>query len=416
MLNSCYPRDSLNVKYSLLKTDFMQVYPEKSTNPEACLQLLLFADQRPSSKEQIGEIRAFLEKLNCEEAYELQVIDVGKQPYLAEYFKLVATPALVKIFPEPRHILAGSDLVAQLEHWWPRWQRALAECYRLDKDSSAAGSASPNTANSLTSVAYVAELMKLNDEVFRLKQEREKLQQQLNFKDRIIEILAHDLRSPLTAASLALETMLISTQNPPKEKQSVGMTQTFKERLIQQARNQIRTIDRMITDILQTSTGSSSKLLLQPDKLDIGEFCQEILGEFNSSLERKSLQLKTDIPSDIPFVYADQERIRQVFVNILDNALKYTPRGGTLRVSILHRTSQKIQISICDSGPGIPEENRDRIFQDRFRLERDESQDGYGIGLSLCKRIIRAHYGQIWVDSSLNQGSCFHFTLPVYHY
>ncbi|MEL7034440.1 MAG: histidine kinase [Cyanobacteria bacterium J06592_8] len=394
----------------------MQVYPEKSTNPEACLQLLLFADQRPSSKEQIGEIRAFLEKLNCEEAYELQVIDVGKQPYLAEYFKLVATPALVKIFPEPRHILAGSDLVAQLEHWWPRWQRALAECYRLDKDSSAAGSASPNTANSLTSVAYVAELMKLNDEVFRLKQEREKLQQQLNFKDRIIEILAHDLRSPLTAASLALETMLISTQNPPKEKQSVGMTQTFKERLIQQARNQIRTIDRMITDILQTSTGSSSKLLLQPDKLDIGEFCQEILGEFNSSLERKSLQLKTDIPSDIPFVYADQERIRQVFVNILDNALKYTPRGGTLRVSILHRTSQKIQISICDSGPGIPEENRDRIFQDRFRLERDESQDGYGIGLSLCKRIIRAHYGQIWVDSSLNQGSCFHFTLPVYHY
>ncbi|MDY7021315.1 MAG: histidine kinase, partial [Cyanobacteriota bacterium] len=238
----------------------------------------------------------------------------------------------------------------------------------------------------------------------------------LNFKDRIIEILAHDLRSPLTAASLALETILASTQNPPKEKQSAGMTQSFKERLIQQARNQIRTIDRMITDILQTATGSSSKLLLQPDKLDIGEFCQEILDEFNSSLERKSLQLRTDIPGDIPFVYADQERIRQVFVNILDNALKYTPRGGTLRVSILHRTSQKIQISICDSGPGIPEENRDRIFQDRFRLERDESQEGYGIGLSLCRRIICAHYGQIWVDSSLNQGSCFHFTLPVYHY
>ncbi len=85
-------------------------------------------------------------------------------------------------------------------------------------------------------------------------------------------------------------------------------------------------------------------------------------------------------------------------------------------MSILHRTTQKIQVSICDSGPGIPEENRDRIFQDRFRLERDESHDGYGIGLSLCKRIIRAHYGQIWVDSSLNQGSCFHFTLPVFHY
>ncbi|EAW35645.1 histidine kinase [Lyngbya sp. PCC 8106] len=394
----------------------MQVFPEKSTNPEACLQLLLFADQRPSSKEQIGEIRQFLEKLNCEEAYELQVIDVGQQPYLAEYFKLVATPALVKIFPEPRHILAGSDLVAQLEHWWPRWQRALEECCCLDQKSLPKASKSPKTANSVTSVAYVAELIKLSDEVFRLKQEKEQLLQQLSFKDRIIEILAHDLRSPLTAASLALETLLASTQNPRQEKESPQITQAFKERLVQQARNQIRTINRMITDILQTATGPSSKLLIQPIQLDLAHFCQEVLSEFSVQLQGKSLQLKTDIPNDIPLVYADPERIRQVIVNLLDNALKYTPRGGTLQVSILHRTTQKIQVSICDSGPGIPEENRDRIFQDRFRLERDESHDGYGIGLSLCKRIIRAHYGQIWVDSSLNQGSCFHFTLPVFHF
>ncbi|WP_413165483.1 histidine kinase [Capilliphycus salinus ALCB114379] len=394
----------------------MQVFPEKSTNPEACLQLLLFADQRPSSKEQIGEIRQFLEKLDSQEPYELQVIDVGQQPYLAEYFKLVATPALVKIFPEPRHILAGSDLVMQLEHWWPRWQRALEECCCLDQKTHAEASAGANSANTVTSVAYVAELIKLSDEVFRLKQEREQLQQQLSFKDRIIEILAHDLRSPLTAASLALETLLASHQNPQKQKESPEIAKAFRERLVQQARNQIRTIDRMITDILQTATGPSAKLLLQPNKLDLAEFCQEILSEFSTQLQGKSLQLKTDIPNDIPPVYADQERIRQVIVNLLDNAVKYTPRGGTLRVSILHRTTQKIQVSICDSGPGIPEENRDRIFQDRFRLQRDESQDGYGIGLSLCKRIIRAHYGQIWVDSSLNKGSCFHFTLPVYHF
>ncbi len=414
MLNSCYPRDSLNARYSLLQTDFMQVFPEKSTNPEACLQLLLFADQRPSSKEQIRQIRQFLEKLDSKEAYELQVIDVGQQPYLAEYFKLVATPAIVRIFPEPRHILAGSDLVAQLEHWWPRWQLALEECCCAEAKCPTVSEVS-NNANSITSVAYVAELIKLSDEVFRLKQETEQLQQQLSFKDRIIEILAHDLRSPLTAASLALETLFTSTRKA-QEKESLQITQALKDRLVQQARSQLRTIDRMITDLLQTATGPSAKLMLQPNQLDIAQFCQEILAEFRGQLQSKSLQLKTDIPSDIPFVYADQERIRQVIVNLLDNALKYTPRGGTLRVSILHRTTQKVQVSICDSGPGIPEENRDRIFQDRFRLERDESQDGYGIGLSLCKRIIRAHYGQIWVDSAINKGSCFHFTLPVYHY
>ena len=76
-----------------------------------------------------------------------------------------------------------------------------------------------------------------------------------------------------------------------------------------------------------------------------------------------------------------------------------------------------MQVSISDNGPGIPTENQERIFDDRFRLQRDQAQEGYGIGLALCKRVVQAHFGQIWVDSELEQGkggSCFHFTLPVY--
>jgi two-component system, OmpR family, clock-associated histidine kinase SasA len=103
-----------------------------------------------------------------------------------------------------------------------------------------------------------------------------------------------------------------------------------------------------------------------------------------------------------------------VLINLLDNAIKYTPDGGSIEISMLHRTSQKIQVSISDTGPGIPPENQVRIFEEQFRLERDEQEDGYGIGLALCQRIVRAHYGQIWVDSSPDRGSCFHFTLPVY--
>jgi two-component system clock-associated histidine kinase SasA len=82
----------------------------------------------------------------------------------------------------------------------------------------------------------------------------------------------------------------------------------------------------------------------------------------------------------------------------------------------LHRTTQKVQVSICDNGPGIPEEQREQIFEDAFRLERDAEADGYGIGLSLCQKIVQAHYGKIWVDSISGQGSCFHFTLPAYPY
>jgi two-component system, OmpR family, clock-associated histidine kinase SasA len=128
----------------------------------------------------------------------------------------------------------------------------------------------------------------------------------------------------------------------------------------------------------------------------------------------KSHKIEKDIPNDLPRVYADPERIRQVLVNLIDNAIKYTPDGGVITVAGLHRTTQKIQFSIGDTGPGIPEENRDRIFENHFRLERDEEKDGYGIGLSLCQRIIRAHYGQIWVTSNSAGGALFHFTLPVY--
>jgi len=387
----------------------MQVTSESSVSPEAVLQLLLFVDRRPSSQEQVRQIRQYLDQLEPPDRFELQIVDVGEQPYLAEHFKLVATPALVKIHPDPRHILAGSDIVAQLDDWWPRWVRSLDQ-YRTQQKSNPNGSAPAY--NSIVSINYVAELIRLSDEVFRLKQDKEQLQQQLSFKDRIIEILAHDLRSPLTAASLALETL--ESAQTPKEGIPGKITPALKSRLIRQARSQIRTIDRMITNILQTATGQSSRLQLQPTQLSLVEFFQEVLAEFHDQLVSKSLQLKTDLPGDTPQVYADRDRIRQVFVNLLDNAIKYTPEGGTIQVSILHRTTQKVQVSICDSGPGIPEENRDRIFQDRFRLERDESQDGYGIGLSLCQRIIRAHYGQIWVDSILSEGSCFHFTLPVF--
>ena len=135
--------------------------------------------------------------------------------------------------------------------------------------------------------------------------------------------------------------------------------------------------------------------------------------QFQDKFQAKSLNLETDIPADLPLVYADPDRIKQVIVNLLDNASKYTPDRGTVNLSILHRTAYKVQVSVCNSGPGIPEEDCASIFEDSFRLQRDKSKDGYGIGLSLCQGIIRAHYGQIWVDSVPDRGSCFHFTLPV---
>ena len=233
--------------------------------------------------------------------------------------------------------------------------------------------------------------------------------EQLQFKDRLLAMLAHDLRSPLTATSIALETLEMGQNR--KNGYSDRFTPELAAQLLKQARSQTRTLDRMITEILQ-ATGTEFRMQFQ--KLDLGMLCREVLEEFSYRFQQKSQHVETDIPSDLACVYADRERLRQVIANLLGNAIKYNPAGGKIEVSMLHRTTQKIQVSICDNGPGVPDENRDRIFEDRFRLKRDEAKDGYGIGLALCQRIVRAHYGRIWVDSELGHGSCFHFTLPVY--
>ena len=189
-------------------------------------------------------------------------------------------------------------------------------------------------------------------------------------------------------------------------------TPTMITQLLGHARTQTKALDRMITDILQAARERSAEIRIQPQALDLNQIYAEVIDRLNEQFQAKSQELQTDIPSDLPNVYGDPEWIRQVFVNLLDNAIKYTPDRGKIQLSILHRTSQKVQVSVCDNGLGIPPETQKRIFEDSFRLQRDEAKDGYGIGLALCRRVIHAHYGQIWVESEPDQGSCFHFTLP----
>ena len=396
----------------------MQAALEKFGDSEAPLQLLLFVDDRISSRKHIQRIQGYLKTLRAEYPFELKVVDVGEQPYLAEHYRLVATPALIKVHPKPRQTLAGSNLVAQLKNWWPRWQRSV-EDYQADLsqtpslpsplNSSTSVQMPPSVGGSITSSI---ELIRLSDEIFRLKQEKEELLEQLRFKDQIVSMVAHDLRSPLTAASIALETLEL--EHNPKDGVPRELTPALKARLLQQARTQFRSMERMITDLLEAAKGNSSEFNIRPHKLHLGKLCQEILAQMSERFALKSQLVETDIPQDLPDVYADEELVRQVLVNLLDNATKYTPVEGRIYISILHRTTQKIQVTVCDTGPGIPEENRDHIFEDRFRLKRDEDKDGYGLGLSLCQKIVRSHYGHIWVETPPKGGGCFHFTLPIY--
>ncbi|MGB3616086.1 MAG: histidine kinase [Elainellaceae cyanobacterium] len=382
--------------------------PPSTAVPTSKLHLLLFVDRRPQSSERIRKIRHYLKHHPDSDRCQLRVIDIGEQPHLAEHFRLVATPALIKTSPKPRQTIAGTNLVEQLETWWPRWlqsaENGSAENGTAEKDHAQA-------AQDTASLANEAEIIRLSDEIFRISQEKADLEAQLQFKDRLIAMLAHDLRNPLTALSIALETLEMGFEAG----KGISMLKPeLQAQILHHGRTQTKAIDRMITDILQVARGSHARFQINPLPLDFIHLLTDSLDRLKRQFHGKAQQVETDLPTDLPQVHADPELVRQLVIHLLDNATKYTPHGGTITVSALHRTTQKIQVSICDTGPGIPEENQQRIFEDRFRLKRDESTDGYGIGLSLCQRIVRAHYGQIWVDSDANQGSCFHFTLPVY--
>jgi two-component system, OmpR family, clock-associated histidine kinase SasA len=398
----------------------MQALPDPLTKPNSPFQLLLFVDRRPISREQIQQVRKLLEELGSPSTYDLQVIDVTEQPHLAEHFRLLTTPTLIKIAPDPRQMLVGSNFLNELRKCWPRWeQEQRADHQRSIGNPRAAVQATDprpsQTSHSLQDRLYeitaASELIKLSDEVFRLKQEKAELAAQIKFKDQVITMLAHDLRNPLTAASIALETL--DRGFHPKEGQVNRLSPALITQLIRQGRAQLRNINGMITDILQTAHGSNAELNIRPKPIDLPSLCHEVLDTLSDRCAAKSIRVETDIPSDLPKVYIDEERIRQVLINLVDNAIKYTSDGGKIQLSALYRTTQKVQVSLCDTGLGIPEDQREAIFDDHVQVQRDQDQSGYGIGLSLCQRIIRAHYGQIWVDSVLDQGSCFHFTLPV---
>jgi two-component system clock-associated histidine kinase SasA len=375
--------------------------------PNTSLQFLLFVDNRSRTKEQVQQVQDTLDAVAGGYGFNLEVINVTEQPHLTEHFKLIATPALIRLAPSPQQVLAGTNLTAQIEHWWPRWQALLEETVQEPDHgiSQPLGESPPSIQSS-------SEVLRLSDQIFKLQRDKKDLEAQLRFKDRIIAILAHDLRNPLTAASLAIDTLALSFT--PDDSRGACLTPEMSHQMLQQARTQLHKIDHMVTDILQAARGGTNTLAIQPHRLDMAPLCAEVIEQLRDRWQTKAQTLTSDIPTDLPKVYADQGRIRQVLANLLDNAIKYTPEQGTIQISMLHRTAQKVQISILDTGPGIPAEQQESIFKDTFRLERDEDLDGYGIGLAVCQRIIRAHYGQIWVDSVLDQGSCFHFVLPVY--
>ncbi|MEL6383612.1 MAG: circadian clock KaiB family protein, partial [Cyanobacteria bacterium J06626_18] len=162
------------------------------------IKLLLFIDKRPSSGEYAQELRNHLKQLNGSQVFSLDVVDVSEQPYLVEHFRLIATPALVKFSPGRQQVITGTNILQQLDRCWPQWQREVETASGF-LPSNSLEIVNNGSSTDHGELAHSVEVMKLSDEIFRLKQDKEDLEAQLQFKNRIVAMLAHDLRNPLTA-------------------------------------------------------------------------------------------------------------------------------------------------------------------------------------------------------------------------
>jgi len=353
------------------------------------LKLLLVAGPPHRASTDVRSLVAFLEKEDFGFEVSLELADPAQRPELLELHRLVATPALIKLEPAPKQVFAGNMLLQQLRNWLPRWQQ-LEVVSGLGMSLRPAESDGSRTQREL----------QLEDQVLVLRQENETLIERLRGQERLLRMVAHELRTPLTASKLAL--------------QSLNLGQIDQTRFRDVLDRRLDDIEQLSKDLLEVGT-TRWEALFNPQRIALGPLAAEAILELEKRWVGRGLELITDIPSDLPDVYADQRRMRQVFLNLLENAFKYTPDGGKVRMAIFHRTSQWIEVSVCDSGPGIPVDEQERIFQDRVRLPQTSSTtSGFGVGLSVCRRITEVHGGRIWVVSEPDEGACFYFTVPVW--
>jgi NtrC-family two-component system sensor histidine kinase KinB len=222
-------------------------------------------------------------------------------------------------------------------------------------------------------------------------------------KNEFVMTASHELRTPLTSigmsVSLLMETAAAKLNDQERE-------------LLGVCHEEVNRLKALVNDLLDLSKIEAGKLELSLEPVAPGFLSQQAGAMIKSQAEAKGITLTLAVPEDLPEVLADANKIIWVLVNLLANAVRYTPVGGHIRLGG-ELLGDKVHLKVQDDGPGVPREMQSRIFDKFVRLDQGEATSGSGLGLAISKEIIRAHRGVIWLESEPGQGSTFTFTLPL---
>ncbi len=233
--------------------------------------------------------------------------------------------------------------------------------------------------------------------------------QQLEFKNQFLSHVSHELRTPLTCIHQYVTLLLDGLAGPVAPDQSDHLKTVLKS---------VNQLHAMIRDLLEATRAESGKMRVEPRCVSLQDLVQQAVAMLRPTADEKRIGLEIGLDRRLPLAHADPDRVLEVLINLLDNAIKFTPPDGSVLVKacMVEADPGFVYISVTDSGRGIGPEAKslifDRLYQDADSV--DNNRSGLGLGLFICREIVRLHEGRIWVSSELGQGSTFTFTLPIY--
>jgi len=267
----------------------------------------------------------------------------------------------------------------------------------LDVEASVAGGEQDNEACAVLVFHDITELRRLE-----------------NIRKDFVANVSHELRTPLTSIKGYVEALLDGGKDDPET------SVRFLDIILKQSDR----LNLILEDLLQLSKIESGQVQFKQEPLHIGSVVERTIAMVKPLADKKHHRLSSQIAADLPLISGDQERLVQVLANLVDNAIKYTPEGGLItvaarRIPVAKNTADEqrdgIELTVTDTGIGIPERDRPRVFERFYRVDKARSRElgGTGLGLAIVKHIVEGHGGQVWVEGNVPTGSRFVVRLPA---
>jgi NtrC-family two-component system sensor histidine kinase KinB len=227
--------------------------------------------------------------------------------------------------------------------------------------------------------------------------------EQQELKRGVVSTVSHQLKTPLTSLRMSIYLLL---------EERVGTLNEKQIELLMSARDDSDKLAGILDDLLDLNRIESGRSNLSPEPVLPRALVTDAVEPFLFEAKDKGLTILNQVAEDLPEVMADQQKIRHVFMNLFTNALRFTGPGGSITVQAVLE-HEHVRFSVEDTGTGIPADHLSRIFEQFYRVPGQEDKSGIGLGLAIVKEIIRAHGGDVGVQSNVGEGSIFYFTLPL---